>query len=598
MCPRPPATLRHPLLGVLTAAVVIAGTLLLSAPAPAQAQATPDWVPLADAVIHPGVQAVTDGQQCTTNFVFTDDAGGVYIGQAAHCQGTGDSSETDGCDTGTLPVGTEVTFDDATQPGVIVYSSWVTMQEVGEEDPSACAYNDFALIRIHPDDVPLVNPSLPHWGGPTGIADTTASGDPVYTFGNSGLRPAAERSGTSRGASGGGWTHTVSTGVLNPGIPGDSGSGFVDGQGRAFGVLSTLNIFPDVGSNGVSDLQHMLDYMQAHTGLDVTMATGTLTFSTEGDGTDTATGQAPSPVDADPVLRLTGPDGSSRVETAVAISQDAFPADGSAGAVVLARADVAADALAGAPLAAGLDAPLLLTQPDGLHPAAATELSRVLDGGGTVHLLGGTAALSAQVAADVEQRGFVVQRHQGASRIETAVAVADAVTDQPAQVLLADGQTFAAALVAGPAAHAGAGVVLLTDGQRPHPAVQAYLDAHPDAEVVAVGATAVAAHGAQADRALTAADDAALSAVVAADALSQAPVVGVARVDVFADALAGGAHVARLGGPILLSPSEGLTASVTDHLQARADVIGQGYLYGGTAALSPQVLHEVREAIS
>jgi hypothetical protein len=37
----------------------------------------------------------TDGAQCTANFVFSD-AGDVYIGQAAHCSGTGTATETDG----------------------------------------------------------------------------------------------------------------------------------------------------------------------------------------------------------------------------------------------------------------------------------------------------------------------------------------------------------------------------------------------------------------------------------------------------------------------------------------------------------------------
>jgi hypothetical protein len=44
-----------------------------------------------------------------------------------------------------------------------------------------------------------------------------------------------------------------------PGIPGDSGSGFLDGHGAAFGVLSTQ--FDDAQhSNGVIDLAAALAY--------------------------------------------------------------------------------------------------------------------------------------------------------------------------------------------------------------------------------------------------------------------------------------------------------------------------------------------------
>ena len=53
---------------------------------------------------------------------------------------------------------------------------------------------------------------------------------------------------------------------MTPGIPGDSGSAFIDGQGRAFGVLSTLAGRPAAGSNGVGDLSRELAYMHSHGG--------------------------------------------------------------------------------------------------------------------------------------------------------------------------------------------------------------------------------------------------------------------------------------------------------------------------------------------
>ncbi len=62
------------------------------------------------AALHPGVQAYTDGAQCTTNFVFTDSAANVYLGYAAHCAGTGAATDTNGCDAGSLPLGTKVEF--------------------------------------------------------------------------------------------------------------------------------------------------------------------------------------------------------------------------------------------------------------------------------------------------------------------------------------------------------------------------------------------------------------------------------------------------------------------------------------------------------
>jgi hypothetical protein len=40
----------------------------------------------------------------------------------------------------------------------------------------------------------------------------------------------------------------------SPGIPGDSGSGFMDANGGAIGILSTVQLAPLVGANGVGDL--------------------------------------------------------------------------------------------------------------------------------------------------------------------------------------------------------------------------------------------------------------------------------------------------------------------------------------------------------
>src|SRR6186713_2250673 len=112
---------------ILACAVIGAAALAAAGPA----TAAPTWAPAATAPVHPGVQTDTNGGQCTSNFVFFDAANNVYIGQAAHCAGTDGNTATNGCDAGSLPVGTPVTVEGASQPGSIVYSSWVTMQANG-----------------------------------------------------------------------------------------------------------------------------------------------------------------------------------------------------------------------------------------------------------------------------------------------------------------------------------------------------------------------------------------------------------------------------------------------------------------------------------
>lgn len=247
--------------------------------AAAPAAAAPSWAPAAGAKVKPGNMTYTGGGQCTSNFVYFDGSNNVYLGQAAHCSGTGASTETDGCTAASLPIGTPVEVEGAAKPGTLAYNSWRTMQAVGETDPNACAYNDLALVKLDPADAAQTNPSVPFWGGPTGISTTTGLLDKVVSYGNSslrgGIRELSPKEGVSLGAAAGGWTHDVYT--LTPGIPGDSGSGFMDRAGKAFGVLSTVQLAPKPASNGVGDLSRELAYARSH-GTNVTLAPGTEAF--------------------------------------------------------------------------------------------------------------------------------------------------------------------------------------------------------------------------------------------------------------------------------------------------------------------------------
>ncbi len=294
--------LRTPLTAALTG-VALATTAVASVALPAeakqpakqkrgQAAVAATWAPADSAQIHPGVQMYTDGAQCTANFVFTDSSANVYVGYAAHCAGTGEATDTDGCQAGSLPLGTKVDFVEngslvtAGQnvgTGTLVYSSWLAMADAGTTDPDTCAYNDLALVKVDAAHTGKVNPSVPFWGGPVALStDESAAGETVYSFGNSSLRGGIEvlspKQGTSLGADGAGWTHPVYT--ATPGVPGDSGSGFLDSEGKALGTLSTLAIAPLAGSNGVGDLERELGFAQQHSGISgLRLVPGTEPFS-------------------------------------------------------------------------------------------------------------------------------------------------------------------------------------------------------------------------------------------------------------------------------------------------------------------------------
>ncbi|GAB3999659.1 hypothetical protein [Nocardioides marmoraquaticus] len=259
--------------------------------APGSAQAAPTWAPADEAAVHPGVQMYADGGQCTGNFVFTDASGNVYVGYAAHCAASGEATDTDGCQTDALPLGTRVSFQEMgnvvtggteVASGTLAYSSWEAMDRVGTTDADTCAYNDFALVKVSGADKGKVNPSIPFWGGPSGIdTDGTAAGEQVFSFGNSSLRGGIEvlspKTGGSLGTSGGGWTHSVYT--VTPGVPGDSGSAFLSADGEALGTLSTLALAPLPASNGVGDLSRELAFAQQHSGIPgLQLARGTEPF--------------------------------------------------------------------------------------------------------------------------------------------------------------------------------------------------------------------------------------------------------------------------------------------------------------------------------
>jgi putative cell wall-binding protein len=285
--------------------------------------------------------------------------------------------------------------------------------------------------------------------------------------------------------------------------------------------------------------------------------------------------------------------GADRFETAIAASQAEFPTTGSASAVVLARSDIYPDALVGTALAAAKHAPLLFANGGLLTAGTSAEIQRVLTVGGTVYLLGGTAAIPDSVAVAVTALGYVVVRYSGADRYATALAVASALGN-PSTVLLATGINFPDALAAGPAAAHLSGAVLLTDGSSMPATVTAYLAAHPGT-VYAVGGPAVAADPSATK--LSGADRFATATAVASAIFTSPNNIGVASGVTFPDALSGGAFEAHFGGPIVLAAPTTLPTSTSSYITGAKSTIVTSTIFGGTAALSDAVQTAVSTAL-
>lgn len=310
--------------------------------------------------------------------------------------------------------------------------------------------------------------------------------------------------------------------------------------------------------------------------------------------------------ETDTVIRVSGDD---RIETAIEVSQEFFGSVGgdetatagsetaTAGAVVLSRADIFPDSLSGSPLAIDQDAPLLLTVGDGLDERTAAEMERVLPPEtGTVYLLGGEEALSADVESEIEDLGYEVVRYGGRSRYETAAIIARDGLDSPDTVLLTDGNDFPDAVSAGAAGGAAEGAVLLTGSETPSADTDAYL-AEESRTAFAVGGPAAAAYPDA--QPLVGESRFETGVLVAEQFFETTTVVGLATGGDFADALAGGAAVGRLGGPLLLvGQNAPLPESTGGYLEDNAESIDTAYVFGGVDAIGEDVVEEARDAIA
>lgn len=301
--------------------------------------------------------------------------------------------------------------------------------------------------------------------------------------------------------------------------------------------------------------------------------------------------------------------GATRYATAVEASKNAYPADGSADAVVLATGRNWPDALGGAALAGAVDGPLLLCDTDALPAVVAAEIERL--GADTVYVLGGEAAVSADVYSAAGDLAGVedVVRIAGATRYQTAQQVAEAVhAIDPAAastVFVATGRNFPDALAASPVSAATRWPILLAD-----PARGVELPAYVT-DAVMLGGTSVlpATLEAQLEGELGAsnverwwgANRYATAVDVAEHAVARTSLryddVTIATGERFPDALSGGVMAGRLGGVLLLTTTAALRTEPASVIASNRDAIASAWIMGGEAAVSQAAMASVETAL-
>lgn len=309
--------------------------------------------------------------------------------------------------------------------------------------------------------------------------------------------------------------------------------------------------------------------------------------------------------------------------------------------IIVATSDEYADALASAPLADVLDAPILLVDPDkGLEAVTADEIERLAAVAGpgwgwapnvVVHILGGTNAVSLAVEDAIDDLDGVdtTLRYQGIDRYETAVNIA-AITAgvygvgwwpfeldiENLNVYLTTGVNFPDALAAGAAASHNSGIVLLTAGEEldRRGFTEDFLIGLNDwvnntdfftdgnwwdintSEIFAVGGPSATA---AADYDIRLADeyvgeDRYETATLTADATFVDPVsYAVVSGETFPDALVASGWIANADGPLLLSRAASLSPVLADYLTESVDDGDQIVTFGGPGALSINVTDQI-----
>ncbi|HUH06390.1 MAG TPA: cell wall-binding repeat-containing protein [Egibacteraceae bacterium] len=184
--------------------------------------------------------------------------------------------------------------------------------------------------------------------------------------------------------------------------------------------------------------------------------------------------------------------GTGRVETAAAVATEVGPAD--SGEVTLVLADNWPDAVAAGAFAATPDVPpTLLTGKDGVPKPTADTLKAL--GATHVLLLGGTAAVSAEVEESLKGLGYEVRRLAGTSRYDTSVAVASEALSRlegEVPIVLASGANFPDALAAGALSAKLGAPLLLVPRENLNAIVgpRTFLETQPLTEGIIIGGTA------------------------------------------------------------------------------------------------------------
>lgn len=302
--------------------------------------------------------------------------------------------------------------------------------------------------------------------------------------------------------------------------------------------------------------------------------------------------------------------GPTQLDTSAEIARAAFPSG--ATTAIIAKGDHWADALAGGPLAAVKDAPILLAIGDSLAPSVKAALQTL--GVESAIILGGERAIRPGIVTEIEGMGITTRRLSGTTHYETADKIANEViathmASDPlwkGTALFASGHAPFDALSASPLAVKSESPIFLVDRSADSLTPMVTKWRLRISRSIALGGTAVIPETLYSqmpgtklrwmgtnwwDTSITIAQNCVASEGMKWDGLA------IARGDKPYDALAGGVLQGGRGSVLLLSKQTELPQPTFDVLRAQRSRINNITFLGGEKALYPAVRTSVNQAL-
>lgn len=299
--------------------------------------------------------------------------------------------------------------------------------------------------------------------------------------------------------------------------------------------------------------------------------------------------------------------GADRYETSAIISLFMYE-DDEAKSIVIVNGKNFPDALAAAPFASSVGAPILMVNgPEGIfNPAVAEEIDRIdSNHNADIYIIGGESAVNEKVVTQLKTAGYKnIKRIYGENRYETAVKVARNIDDKQI-AFIANGTNYPDALGAGSVASVCGGAILFTAKNHLDDATREYLEHIGFDSVIILGGEAAISksveneiRGLQEDVVRVSGKDRYETCLLLAKScFDTADIAVVATGKGFADALAGGPYAAACEAPILLLNPNAKTVSSDIKQYIKESGVKYIVVLGGEKAINNNIYADLEKLV-